>query len=67
MSLCVAFPPVKASPMHIDLINAMALVGQCVDLELAAGVQIGGQQRIEPKTALHAFNLDITLAVTSLG
>ena len=31
--------------MHIDLINAMALVGQCVDLALAAGVQIAGQQR----------------------
>jgi hypothetical protein len=49
MSLCVAFPPAKASHMHIDLINAMALVAQCVDLELAAGVQIAGQQRTEPK------------------
>lgn len=58
----MAFPPAKASHMHIDLINAMALVAQCVDLELAAGVQIAGQQRTEPKIALHAFNLDITLA-----
>ena len=49
MSLCVAFPPAKASHMHIDLINATGLVAQRVDLELAAGVQIAGQQQLEPK------------------
>ena len=58
----MAFPPAKASHMHIDLINAMGIVGQGVDLELAAGVQIASQQWTEPKIALHAFNLDITLA-----
>ena len=58
----MAFPPAKAAHMQIDLINAMAVVGQCVDLELAAGVQIAGQQQLDPQVALHAFNLDITLA-----
>ena len=35
--------------MHIDLINATGLVAQRVDLELAAGVQIAGQQPLESK------------------
>jgi hypothetical protein len=49
MKPCAASPLAKISHMHIDLINATGLVAQRVDLELAAGVQIAGQQRIEPK------------------
>jgi len=35
--------------MYIDLINATGLVNQRIDLELAAGVQIAGQQQLAPK------------------
>ena len=43
--------------MQVDLINAMRLVDQRADLELAAKGQIACQQPLETKVALHAFNL----------
>ena len=43
------FPPATASQMQVDLINAMRLVDQRADLELAAKGQIAGQQPLESK------------------
>jgi len=50
--------------MQVDLINAMRLVDQRADLELTAKGQIAGQQPPETKVALHAFNLEITTALS---